>query len=70
MMKLDNLISFSTHYHAYKSDSRMVVTIVLLFYRSVSVIDPLVYQLQEILDPQQPPPWDAEKRYDFASVRV
>ncbi len=43
---------------------------VILFHRSVSVGDPLVYQLQEILDPQQPPPWDAEKRYDFASVRV
>jgi len=40
------------------------------FVQSVSLNDPLVYQLQEILDPQQPPPWDTEKRYDFASVRV
>jgi hypothetical protein len=38
--------------------------------RSVSLNDPLVYQLQEILDPQQPPPWDEMKRYDFSSVRV
>ena len=46
------------------------VIAVILLRRSVSLNDPLVYQLQEILDPQQPPPWDAEKRYDFASVRV
>ena len=46
------------------------VIAVIVLRRSVSLNDPLVYQLQEILDPQQPPPWDAEKRYDFASVRV
>jgi hypothetical protein len=43
---------------------------VTLMCRSVSLNDPLVYQLQEILDPQQPPPWDDMKRYDFSSVRV
>jgi hypothetical protein len=43
---------------------------VTMLHRSVNLNDPLVYQLQEILDPQQPPPWDADKRYDFASVRV
>jgi hypothetical protein len=43
---------------------------VIVLRRSVSLADPLVYQLQEILDPQQPPPWDSEKRYDFAAVRV
>ena len=44
--------------------------LVTAMHRSVSLNDPLVYQLQEILDPEQPPPWDTQKRYDFASVRV